>query len=213
MELVVLLAITATVVGLAGRLPERSRVKRELAAARIQRIAGLSDGTKVAIRGEVVLAAPDEYVIAPLTGRRCVYWVVTYDELGVGGDYVELGRAEEGKPFLVTSDSAAARVVPDQARVAVPGYERIEPISALRGPARDPMIRLAKTACKRKPNYPTSWLRATEYVVAAGMPVTVIGWCTYEPDPDGAGDVSGYRAQVPTRPVISGSRRRRLLIG
>ncbi len=209
-----LLAITATVVGLAGRLPERSRVKRELAAARVQRIAALADGTKVAIRGEVAVAAPGDTLVAPLTGRHCVYWLVTFDEVGVGGDYVELGRTEQGTPFLVKSENVAARVVPDKPRIAVPGHETVQPISALRGQAYDAMTRLAKAARMKKPNYPTSSsLRATEYIVSAGMPVTVVGWCTREPDPDAAADVSGYRTQLPTRPVISGSRRTRLLIG
>jgi hypothetical protein len=212
-ELAILLAITATVIGLAGRLPERSRVKRELGAAKIQRIDGLRDGTKVAIRGAVALARSGEQLVAPLTGRNCVYWLVTFDEVGVGGDYVELGRAEQGKPFLLRGENAVARIVPDHPRVAVPGTAQMQPITALRGQPYDAMTRLAKTACKRKPNYPTSWLRATEYIVSAGMPVTVIGWCTLEPDPDAASNVSGYRADTPTRPVLSGSRRARMLIG
>ncbi|NVB77671.1 MAG: hypothetical protein HOV81_04690 [Kofleriaceae bacterium] len=213
MELAILLAITATVVGLAGRLPERSRVKRELGTAKIQRIDQLRDGTKVAIRGEVALAQSGDELVAPLTGRWCVYWLVTFDEVGVGGDYVEIGRAEQGTPFLLRGENAVARVVPDNPRVAVPGTAQMQPITALRGQPFNAMTRLAKTACKRKPNYRTSWLRATEYIVSAGMPVTVVGWCTYEPDPDAAADVSGYRSDSPTRPVISGSRSARLLIG
>ena len=142
-----------------------------------------------------------------------MFWLVTFDEVGVGGDFVELGRAEDGRPFLVKSENAAARVVPDGTRVAVPGHAQMQPISALQGPPYDAMTRLAEVACKKKPNYPTSWLRATEYIVFVGMPITVIGWCTREPDPDAAADVSGYRAQLPTRPVMSGSRRGRMLIG
>jgi hypothetical protein len=113
----------------------------------------------------------------------------------------------------VKSENAVARVVPDGSRVGVPGHEYMNPITALRHPAYDALTRLAASACKRKPNYQTSWLRATEYIVFVGMPVTVIGWCTREPDPDAAAEVSGYRAQLPTRPVMSGTRRGRMLIG
>jgi hypothetical protein len=67
--------------------------------------------------------------------------------------------------------------------------------------------------CK-KANYPTSSvLRITEYAVLPGALVTVIGFCTFEPNPDAAHDVTGYRTALPTRAVISGSRRRPLLIG
>lgn len=213
MELLILLAITGAVVGLAGRLPERSRVKRELARARIKKIAGLVDGAKVAIRGEVAISQLADDLVAPLSGRRCVYWLVTFDELCLRGEPIELGRTEQGTSFLVTDERAKARVVIDQPRVALPGYEQKHPIAVLRVPAFDAMTRLAKAARMKPPTELSSWLRATEYIVTPGMPVTVIGWCTYEPDLDAKAGESDYRAEPPTRPVISGSRGTRLLIG
>jgi hypothetical protein len=213
-ELVVLLAITAGVIGLVGRLPEARRVKREVARARIQSIASLPDGTTASIRGKVAFVEVTSFAIAPFSGKQCVYWLVTFDEVGVGGDYVELGRIEDGRPFLVEAEGAFARVVPERPRIALPGDAiGMRPATALDFPTHhDKLIELARSACKKRPNYPTSWLRATEYVVLPGMLVTVLGWCTREPDPGARADVTGYRAELPTRPVISGSRRVRLVI-
>lgn len=55
---------------------------------------------------------------------------------------------------------------------------------------------------------------AGEQVVAAGAEITLHGICTFEPDPT-RNDLDGlYRGgQRPTRPVISGSRKVKLLIG
>lgn len=212
MELVVLFAITVGVIGLAGRLPDPRKVKRALARARIQSIEQLADGTSAAIRGTVMLEGQAK-VLAPLSGKPCVYWLVVFDEVGVGGDYAELGRAEAGVPFLLEADGARARVIPEKPRLAIAGVASSRPASYLSGSWQDPALDLARKVCRR-PNYPTSsGLRATEYIVAPGMELTIMGWCTREPDPDAAGNVSGYRAQLPTRPVVSGSRRTRMLIG
>jgi hypothetical protein len=127
----------------------------------------------------------------------------------MGGDYRELGRATGGHPFLLRGETATARIVPDDPRIAVPPVERKQ----LSGPFAGDLGELATRVCRRM-NYPqTSYLRATEYAVLPGMSVTVLGWCTFEPDPEAVGDVTGYRKELPTRPVISGTRRHRLLIG
>jgi hypothetical protein len=206
-SLLLVFAITAGVVGLVGRLPDARKVKRELARARVQSIHSLVDGSSAAIRGTVSLIEPSGVALAPLTRRQCVYWLVVFDEVGVGGDYHELGRVDGGVPFLLRSDTGTARVVPDQPRLGLPGQTFSRPIMqpGELGP-------LAKLVCKRH-NYPTSWLRATEYVVLPDAFVTISGWCTREPDPEASESVSGYREQLPTRPVISGSRRAKLLIG
>ncbi len=208
MELVIVVtAITAAVFGLAGRLPDPRKVKRELARARVEPIATLADGRTAAVRGTVALSDPTAFVESPLTNRRCVYWLVVFDEVGVGGDFRELGRIEGGVPFLLRSEQGTARVVPGRARIALPG-------TVFQRPVMQPGVlgELARDVCKPY-NYPTSMLRASVYTLEAGAFVTIVGWCTYEPDPEGSENVSGYREQLPTRPVISGTRRRKLLIG
>jgi hypothetical protein len=39
------------------------------------------------------------------------------------------------------------------------------------------------------------------------MTIVVDGWCAREPDPSATEAVTGYRDQLPTRPVISGTKR------
>lgn len=207
-ELLVVFAVTATVVGLAGRLPEPRQVKRTIGMARIQPIESLADGKPAAIQGEVVPIEPAATTIGPVSGRRCVYWVVVFDEVGTGGDFRVLGRAVGGHPFTLRGETAAARIVADDPRIAVPPIEQMQ-FGWLSGKLGE----LARQVC-RPMNYPlTSYLRATEYAVLPGMTVRVLGWCTFEPDPDAVADVTGYRKELPTRPVVSGTRRQRLLIG
>ena len=66
-------------------------------------------------------------------------------------------------------------------------------------------------------NYPhASKLRFNERVVTAGTRVTVLGHNQHEPMQDASatdGDASGYRGELPMRPVFSSSRRKPLLIG
>ena len=208
----VVFAITAGVIGLAGRLPDPRKVKRELARARIQPIRTLADGAPAVVRGTVALVDDATFVVSPLGDRNCVYWLVVYDEVGIGGDYAELGRVEGTCSFLLRSDDGTARIAPDHPRIALPGRSFSQPISVLAQTPYNAMTELARRVC-RKPNYPTSWLRVTEYTIEPGQFLTISGWCTREPDPEASVDVSGYREQLPTRPVISGSRRARLLIG
>lgn len=207
MGLVIVLAITAGVIGLVGRLPEARKVKRELARARVQSIASLADGSPAAIRGTVATIDDSAALVSPLSKRRCTYWLVVFDEVGVGGDYHELGRTEAGIPFLLRSEHGTARVVPDKPRVALPSRVYMRPVAAP-GILGD----LARGHTK-PPNHHTTWLRGTEYVLEPETFVTVCGWSTREPDPEATESVSGYREQLPTRPVISGSRAAKLLIG
>ncbi len=207
MEIVLVVAITAGIIGLVGRLPDPRKVKRELARTNVVPIDSLAEGKPATVRGTVVPIDPDALLMSPLTGQRCVYWLVVFDEVGVGGDFAELGRVEEGAPFLLRSDAGTARVVPDRPRVAIPSRAFSRPIMYAQE-----LTQIARGKLKR-PNYATSWLRATVYALEPGAFVTIRGWCTREPDPEASEQVSGYREQLPTRPVLSGSRRVRMLIG
>ena len=214
MELVVLLALTFGVIGLAGRLPEARRVKRELARTPRQSLDALEEGQTAIVHGRVRRVDDQTQLTAPISGRPCVFWCVTFEEVGIAGDFRELGRTDAGCPFLLEGRGATARVVPDGPRIALPGQVTLRPAALLdQQLTNDSVLRLARSVCKR-PTYPqTSMLRATEFIVAPGMDVTIKGYCTREPDPTAAEDVTGYRTELPTRPVISGTRRVRLLIG
>ncbi len=175
--------------------------------------ATLPEGSEAVVRGTVNLVEPGADLTSPISRQPCVYWLVTFDELGIGGDFVELGRSEQGRPFLLMSPTGTARIVPEHARIAVPGSVTLHAMRELDNSwYNHAAIRLARSVCKR-PNYPdTSSLRVTEYMVALDMDVTIRGYCTHEPDPQAAKDVTGYRAEVPMRPVLSGTKGSPLLL-
>jgi len=213
-DLVYLASVLGTAAAvLLGRYRRVDPTKLALAKVKPTEPAAMIDGAVVIVRGMVGLDDPRSELTSPISSRQCVYWCVTFDELGISGDFVELGRSVQGVSFLVVSERGVARVVPDHARVAVPGAERIFAMKNLDASwYNDPGIRLARSVCKR-PNYPnSSSLRMTEYVVTPDMNVIVQGYCTKEPDPKGADDVTGYRADVPMRPVLSGTKRSPLLL-
>ena len=202
-------AVCAMVAGLVGSFPDPRRVKRELARAHLDSIASLTDGRVVTVRGTV--AASEPLLIAPLTPRRCVYWAVVFDEVGAGGDYVEIGRAESASSFMLADASGSARVVVDRPRLAVLGTTFMREMRVLDPNFRDLVGNLARAVCRR-PNHASSLLRATEYVLEDGATITMRGWCTREPLPAATEGVSGYREELPTRAVISGSRRTPMMI-
>jgi hypothetical protein len=164
---------TAALALLAGALPDERKVKREIATKKVMPIARLIDGAPAAIRGDVA-PAREGLTKAPLTGRECVFWVIHEGRRG---------RKMGGHPFMLRDSSGVVRVMPIDARLAVPPVRQDDDDGVV------------------------------EYALLPGTTVTVVGWCTFEPDPDTADDVTGYRKAPPTRPVVSGTRRQRLLIG
>jgi len=196
--------------------PDANRVRKILGRARIVPIDKAGDGTAAVVRGTVALSEGAE-LTAPLTGRRCVCWLLVFDEVGAK-DFVELGRSHNGVPFLLRSDVGTARVIPERAMLGViPFREERQMPRALHFPSGmdhpDQFTDLALRTCTNRPNHFTTTLRATEYAVVTGGQATVGGLVAHEADPEGAPDVVGYRTNLPSRPVLSGSRRARLLIG
>lgn len=192
----------------APRPTHGKEVLRELGHVRTTRISEVADGARRMISGTAELAGPP--AIAGLTGRPCCGWVVTIDEVGMG-DSVQRGVVVQGVPFIVRDASGHARVLPDRARIGVPGHIVLRhPRHALLDDERALYTQLGVLL-----NYPdTSKLRFTERVILPGAPVRVYGYCQREPDRAAMdADVSGYRGDVPTRPVLSSTRRAPLLIG
>lgn len=183
-------------------------VRRKLAQRTVQSLAQLAEGKQGTTSGTVEMLA-GATVESPLQRRACVYWRIVIDELGAS-DYVELGRLEEGVPFLLRTDRGAARVVPEHVSVAL-SAETWRMQHTLYGTAVTGMFGTLLGRVK-KPNHPGSDVRFTEYILEPGAVATASGWISRETDPEGADDVSGYREALPSRPVISGTKRERLLI-
>ena len=181
---------------------------RELARAPRTQIADIPDGAARKIAGTIELEeAP---IRSPLTGTACSVWAITVEEVGMG-DSVLRGAKCQGIPFRLRDPSGVARVIPDGARLGGNGRAfNYLPGALLIGYERELFAELGI-----KLNYPTtSSLRFTERIIAPGADVTVYGHCQREPDRSAMdADVSGYRGDVPTRPVLSSTRRAPLLIG
>ena len=181
---------------------------RELSRAPRTPIADIPDGAARKIGGRIELE--DAPIRSPLTGTECSVWAITIEEVGMG-ESVLRGAKCQGVAFRVRDASGVARVIPDGARLGTAGKSfHYLPGALLIGYERELFSEL-----KIKLNYPTgSNLRFTERVIAPTAEVAVYGYCQREPDRGAVdADVSGYRGDVPTRPVLSSTRRAPLLIG
>ncbi|MBL0216383.1 MAG: hypothetical protein IPQ07_21180 [Myxococcales bacterium] len=192
-----------------GRQPTHGvPAQRELTRIPITRIADVPDGTRRKISGVIVLQ--DEPLRSPMSQTLCCAWAIAIAEVGAR-ESVGRGSRTRGVPFTLRDDGGEARVYPEGARLAVLGHA-IEYRSAalLRGYEgelfRELGIRL---------NYPdSSGVRFTEHVIPPGAKVSVFGYSQREPDRARVdADVSGYRGDVPTRPVFSSTKRAPLIIG
>ena len=202
---------------IAAALSRPPRDERVYVANRLHRrapaaIASLAEGTEAVAGGQVVLVEPERFVIAPISGKACVFWMVLFDEVGAG-DWHRLGRAAAGCEFLVEDSTGTARVVPDAAKVMLPGQAVSRPCTQWHSVGgADIVVQLARRVCK-PPNHPEqTQLRATEFLILAGTSIVIGGTCAREPDPRATEAVTGYREQLPTRPVLSGTRRAPLVI-
>ena len=206
METLAVVGVGTLLMLLFARRDDQPRdVRAKLANAALQPLAELVDGKQGTASG-VVETIGDATIESPLQRRRCVYWCVVIEEVGAH-DYVELGRLEGGVPFLLRTTDGAARVVPEHARIALPA--RVWPPQH-RGTSGMFATLLARV---RRPSYESSLVRFTECVLEPGVVATVRGHVARESDPDGAVVVAGgYRDQLPTRPVLSGTKRKRMLI-
>lgn len=199
--MIVLVAVTK-----AGTLTFKPRVAR-IGGARPT--AALPDGEVGAIAGRAVLA--EAAAILGPDRTPCVFLRMRCDEVGV--EAVERGRAQWFVPFLIETPDGRARVIPD-ARMVIVLPARTYTVPRSGAPASIPPEVAAfgyqHTALFA---YPSTAMVVRVELVAVGAPVAVRAACHREPDPDAQAAVTGYREALPTRPVLAGSRFRRLVLG
>ena len=184
-------------------------VRTQLDRARSIEIARCIDGERQRITGVAEGAAP---LVSPITGRPCMFWMVTIDEVG-HGDWVERGVADQGVSFFLRDSSGIARVVPTGARCDLATQSStFDSTASLEPGARELFQQL-----KIKLNYPQwSRVRFNERIITAGARISVLGHNQHEPMQLASAtdvDAAGYRGDLPMRPVFSSSRRNPLLIG
>lgn len=143
----------------------------------------------------------DEVLVAPLSGRSCVYYHVVVDVLRGATWDLEEETLEQGMSFVLDDRGARAVVDPQHATVSAE-YDYIE-----HGRKSRPSKR-AKELVARLGLYAIQWsdMRLREAVLGVGEVVAVVGAGVREADPD-AGPAAGYREAGATRLRLTGTKR------
>ncbi len=174
------------------RNPAR-RIKRELRAAPSYRIDKLDEGELGRIIGKA--RVHDEKLVAPLTGRECVYYIACVDEDDGEGGWKNAIEEERGVTFLLEDDSGRALVDPSPARLAL-DFDCQTTSGALRAPDERETQFLEKHDFRGRGLIFRKRLRYREAVIEIGEEIAVLGAGTREPDP--TRPPAGYREGPPT---------------
>lgn len=200
------LALCAIPVGIAfWYWSDTATIRRALRKARHASIAEAPEGAVVRIDGVI---ADGETLIAPLTGRACVFYLATIEEYvssGRSGSWRERARELRGVPFTVDDGTGRALVDPAGARVD------IDIDSTTRSGTLDDPTEAEAAFLRRHGQQGAGWifnkrLRYREGVFQVGERIAVMCQPVREPDPDAAARAAaGYRDPAPTRLRIGGS--------
>ena len=188
-----------------------ARLRRALRRAKHVSIAEASEGSVVRLGGRVV---EGETLEAPLTGRRCVYYVAIVEEFEAGStpdSWRELAREARGVQFAIEDGTGRAIVDPDGARVDV-DLDRTSRSGSLEEPTAAQVAFLERQGVTL-----TGWsfnktLRYREGVFEVGEPIAIMCRPMREPDPGAASREVGYREAPGTRLRVGGSARHPILL-
>jgi hypothetical protein len=200
--LLLILALAAVPLGIATWYGSGSaRIRRALRGARRVSIAEAPEGEVVRIDGRV---AEGEALEAPLTGRRCVYYVAVVEEKGDAGDWMEVVRESGGVRFMVEDGTGHAIIDPEGARINV-DLDSTTRSGTIDEPTSRETAFLARHRVKGIGLFFNRTLRYREGVFEIGEPIAVMCQPVREPDPDAASRTAGYRDLPPTRLRVGGS--------
>jgi hypothetical protein len=116
MVFVILAAAVAVVASI--YFAKDARARRKLAGTRVEAIAQATPGTTARFTGTIEALA--DQLTAPMSGRRCVYYLAVVQEYrssGKSGNWVEILRDEQHVDFLVRDGTGAAHVRMDAPHV------------------------------------------------------------------------------------------------
>ncbi|HTL38127.1 MAG TPA: GIDE domain-containing protein [Kofleriaceae bacterium] len=211
MEGLFIVALVGVVVWAVWHFSDDRKIRRQLRTAQAKRINELRDDElgKVVGRARVL----DEALEAPLTKRRCVYFVATVEEhrsTGRSSYWKTVIREARGVPFMLEDDSGRALVDATAARISIDFDGRSQS-----GTFDDP-TETEKAFLARHGQQGQGWifnrrLRYREAVIEDGETIAVLGAGTREPDPD-APPTDAYRGDARTRLRLTSSRKYPLVI-
>jgi len=187
---------------------EDGRIRRTLRTARQVSIADAPEGEVVRLDGTVV---PGETVAAPLTGRRCVYYVAIVEEDTGDDDWHECARETGGVSFAIDDGTGRAIVDLTDARVDV-DLDRETDSGGLDHPTAAERDFLRRHRVEHTGRLFHKKLRYREGVFAVGERIAIMCQPVREPERAAARGEAGYRDAPPTRLRIGGSSRYPILL-
>jgi hypothetical protein len=187
-----------------------TRIRRALRGAKPMSIADAPEGAVVRLDGRVL---DGETLEAPLTGRRCVYYLAIVEEFVAGStpdSWRELAREARGVSFVIEDGTGRAIVDPDGALVDVE-IDRTASSGTFDEPTAAQAAFLARRDVKLSGWSAGKTLRYREGVFEIGEPIAVMCRPVREPDPGASREV-GYRDAPGTRLRVGGSARYPILL-
>ena len=213
--------IYAIILGIAGltrlsyairdAVRDRRRAQLVRGVTRVS-IAAAGEGQATCVVGTLVGALP---LIAPFTGRPCVYWTAEIEER-VGNAFETwrnvVPRETSARTACTIEDGSGRAIVElDGAEIAIDrsGGLRVQDIGADMTTAREWLQRrgLAERGLFIKRRY-----RFIEGALTADDPIAVVGVGVHEPDRDGRPRERGYRDGPPTRLRLASTARHPLFV-
>ena len=199
------------VVGFGWYFSPANKLKRELRGAKRYSLGELPEQT----RGRVVGSAQsiEQTLEAPLTGRACLYYVVTVEQhhsRGRSSYWRTIIREEQGVTFMLADGTGKAIVDPRSAKVALDVDGRGDS-GTFDNPSEREQAFLTKHGTTGEGWVFNKRLRYREAVIEIGETVAILGAGIREPDPT-APPAEAYRGEQPTRLRMTSSPRFPLLI-
>lgn len=188
-----------------------ARLRRALRQAKHVSIAEAPEGSVVRLDGRVV---EGETLEAPLTRRRCVYYVAIVDEFVAGStpdSWRELAREARGVQFTIEDGTGRAIVDPDGAHADV-DLDRTSTSNLVEAPTAAQAAFLERKGVKLTGWSSGTTLRYREGVFEVGEPIAIMCRPMREPDPGAASREVGYREAPGTRLRVTGSARHPILL-
>ena len=186
-------------------------IRRQLRNAPTKRIQELRDDELAKVVGRA--RALSETLEAPLTGRRCVYFIATVEEhrsSGKSSYWKTIIRETRGVPFMLEDASGRALIDATGARIAI-DFDGKSQSGTFDDPTPIEQAFLARHGQKGEGWVFNKSLRYREAVIEEGETISVLGSGTREPDPDSP-PTEAYRGDAPTRLRLTSSRKYPLVI-
>ncbi|MEZ4402606.1 MAG: GIDE domain-containing protein [Kofleriaceae bacterium] len=180
-----------------------ARIRRAIKRVVPTTIAQAAEGVPIRIAGVV---QPGETLTAPLTGRVCVLFEMVVEEHvsnGKSGSWRQRAREVHGVPFAVVDGTGRALIDPRAAQLDV-HIDTTTKSGSFDDPTPAERAVLARYQVAGQGWVFNKKLRYREGVFEVGERVTITGVAVREPDPEGVGQMAGYRGASPTRLRVGG---------